>query len=328
VVFRNEYGSDHGGLKREWYTLTPSAVIDAGLIVQGDNGMIRLNPTARDAASLEKLKFFGKFLAKAIIDGQQVPVHLTRALYRLILEGPRARLDCSDYAVDAPQHYSQLVKLLEGGVELTDVLNDLRFVVGEEDGTEVPLKENGSDVVVTHANKLEYVALICEHKMRGSVQHQLDAFLEGFHENLPPGLLGARFTPAEFASVIAGSPDIDVIDWENHTVYFDGYDTGSDQVRWFWDILSRWDNQQRGKLLLFATGSSIPPLGGFANLRGGIHAEPSKFRIVRTHADNGRLPTAHTCFNELDLPEYTSQEEMEGKLLKAVELGGVGYAFS
>ena len=44
--------------------------------------------------------------------------------------------------------------------------------------------------------------------------------------------------------------------------------------------------------------------------------------------DDARLPTAHTCFNQLDLVEsYTSKEQMKERLLKALHLGSEGFGF-
>jgi E3 ubiquitin-protein ligase HUWE1 len=37
-----------------------------------------------------------------------------------------------------------------------------------------------------------------------------------------------------------------------------------------------------------------------------------------------RLPSAHTCFNQLDLPEYESYEVLREQLLTAIEQG-TGY---
>jgi len=36
------------------------------------------------------------------------------------------------------------------------------------------------------------------------------------------------------------------------------------------------------------------------------------------------LPQSHTCFNQLDLPMYTSEKEMREKLLKAIHEGNAG----
>jgi E3 ubiquitin-protein ligase HUWE1 len=42
----------------------------------------------------------------------------------------------------------------------------------------------------------------------------------------------------------------------------------------------------------------------------------------------GRLPTSHTCFNQLNLPEYESYEVLRGMLLKAVNEGATGFGFA
>ena len=49
----------------------------------------------------------------------------------------------------------------------------------------------------------------------------------------------------------------------------------------------------------------------------------------RTQAyDIHMLPTAHTCFNQLDLPEYESEEQMREKLVIAIREGSEGFGFA
>lgn len=40
--------------------------------------------------------------------------------------------------------------------------------------------------------------------------------------------------------------------------------------------------------------------------------------IARNGSDSDRLPTSHTCYNVLLLPEYSSKEKLEDRLLKAI----------
>ena len=40
-----------------------------------------------------------------------------------------------------------------------------------------------------------------------------------------------------------------------------------------------------------------------------------------------KLPAAHTCFNQLDLPEYKSEEETREKLKLALKEGSGGFGF-
>jgi hypothetical protein len=42
------------------------------------------------------------------------------------------------------------------------------------------------------------------------------------------------------------------------------------------------------------------------------------FVISKNGGDSERLPTAHTCFNHLLLPDYSSREKLEQKLKLAI----------
>ncbi len=44
-----------------------------------------------------------------------------------------------------------------------------------------------------------------------------------------------------------------------------------------------------------------------------------KLLVQRSGPDTDRLPTAHTCFNALLLPDYSSKQKMAERLLTAVQ---------
>ena len=73
-------------------------------------------------------------------------------------------------------------------------------------------------------------------------------------------------------------------------------------------------------------GTSKVPLGGFANLQG--ISGPQRLSIHRAYGDPSRLPSAHTCFNQLDLPEYGSKEQLRERLLMAIHEGATGFGFA
>jgi len=64
------------------------------------------------------------------------------------------------------------------------------------------------------------------------------------------------------------------------------------------------------KFLFFCTGSDRAPVTGFASFR---------FIIARNGDDNSLLPSSHTCFNHLLIPEYKSKEILKEKLLISLE---------
>jgi E3 ubiquitin-protein ligase HUWE1 len=132
------------------------------------------------------------------------------------------------------------------------------------------------------------------------------------------------FTEQELELLISGLPDIDVDDWKNNTEY-QGYTASSPPIVWFWRMVRSFDKEQRAKLLQFVTGTSKVPLNGFKELEGmnGF----SRFSIHRDYGSE-RLPSAHTCFNQLDLPEYESYERLREMMLMAITDGSGEFGFA
>jgi E3 ubiquitin-protein ligase HUWE1 len=69
------------------------------------------------------------------------------------------------------------------------------------------------------------------------------------------------------------------------------------------------------------------PLEGFKALPGANGIK--KFNIHKAYgAEQGLLPAAHTCFNQLDLPEYVAEDVMREKLLIAIKEGSEGFGLA
>jgi len=131
------------------------------------------------------------------------------------------------------------------------------------------------------------------------------------------------FNELELELLISGLPDIDIEDMRSNTEYT-GYRADSPTIQYFWNIVKRYTQEERALLVQFVTGSSKVPLDGFEALQG--MGGPQKFRIVKISGETDRLPSAHTCFNQLDMPEYTTEEELEHKLTMAIK-ETIGFGF-
>jgi len=83
--------------------------------------------------------------------------------------------------------------------------------------------------------------------------------------------------------------------------------------------------EDHARLVMFITGTSKVPLEGFGALQG--MDGPQRLQIHRVPGDSLRLPSSHTCFNHLDLPEYDSYEKLKERLLTAIREGGEGFGF-
>jgi E3 ubiquitin-protein ligase HUWE1 len=94
-------------------------------------------------------------------------------------------------------------------------------------------------------------------------------------------------------------------------------------VGWFWRALESFDQQDRARFLMFVTGTSKVPLGGFKALRG--QRGPQRFSLERGFGSAEALPQSHTCFNSLVLTPAVSFEALRDKLLLAIREGSEGF---
>jgi len=210
-------------------------------------------------------------------------------------------------------------KLVDLGLELTFTVDIDCFGKGKT----IELIPGGSNTVVTDDNKDEYIRSVCQYKMVTSIRPQMDQLLRGLYEIVPKENL-QLFTPSEIELLLGGCPSVDLNDMAANTLYV-GWNVDDEQIGWFWDILRSFNQSDLGKFLQFVTGTSRVPHLGFAYLSG-IHGE-QKFTIQKRFGGSNRLPSAHTCFNQLNLPVYDSAEMMRGKFMYAVREGNEGFGF-
>lgn len=112
-------------------------------------------------------------------------------------------------------------------------LEYLKFQIQEFGVTETrDLKPDGRNVRVTEENKKEYVKLVCQMKMTGAIQKQLQAFLDGFYSIIPKRFISI-FNEQELELLISGLPNIDIDDLKANTEYHK-YQANSLQVGAQW----------------------------------------------------------------------------------------------
>lgn len=158
---------------------------------------------------------------------------------------------------------------------------------------------------------------------------------------------------------MCGLPTIDIDDWMKYTIYQGEYEAkgaSSKTCKWFWDIVrNEFDQETRARLLQFVTGkfpiqhfisyfmfqkyhmlnthvflflmdtgTSGVPSRGFSVLQGN-DGNIRQFCINGVSKDFTLYPKAHTCFNRIDLPVYSSKDELREKLTVAVATSATGF---
>ncbi|KAK6934616.1 HUWE1/Rev1, ubiquitin binding region [Dillenia turbinata] len=331
VQFQGEEGIDAGGLTREWYQLLSRVIFDKGALLfttVGNNATFQPNPNSvYQTEHLSYFKFVGRVVAKALYDGQLLDVYFTRSFYKHILG---VKVTYHDIEAVDPDYYKNLKWMLENDVsdipDLTfsmDADEEKHILYEKTEVTDFELKPGGRNIRVTEETKHEYVDLVADHILTNAIRPQINSFLEGFNELVPRDLISI-FNDKELELLISGLPEIDLDDLKANTEYA-GYSAASIVVQWFWEVVKAFNKEDMARLLQFVTGTSKVPLEGFKALQG--ISGPQRFQIHKAYGAPERLPSAHTCFNQLDLPEYSSKGLLQERLLLAIHEASEGFGF-
>jgi E3 ubiquitin ligase SMURF1/2/E3 ubiquitin-protein ligase NEDD4 len=320
MQFANEPGIDAGGLEREWFSLVSESLFDPtlGLFTSASmGGAYHINPTSAESKK-EHLRYYkvaGRMFGKAVMEQQTVNAPLSLPLRKMLLNIP---ITFSDLEFCDPALYRSLLYLQRCPPDEVEMLC-LDFTVAypivgapsESGGTRMKtmeLKPGGTDIAVTSENREEYLALMLSNRMLTSIQSQVEWLLRGFYEVVPPDLLSV-FDYQELDLLLCGIPEISVEDWRRHTEYLGIYHENHRNIKWFWNFVDGCDAEERARLLQFITGASRLPPQGFKALisNDGNHR---RFNIQSISRRESIYPRSHTCFNKLDLPLYSSQQEL------------------
>lgn len=198
---------------------------------------------------------------------------------------------------DDPDLYHSKVKyILDTDLDANDDL-ELNFIEDVYDANgqltkSINLIPNGSKIRVTNETKLQYLDALAQHKLYNNVQDEVGSFLKGLNAIIPDHLLSI-FDEDELEMLICGTDEYSVNDFRmNHIA--NGRSPEFRQVlAWFWTAVSNFNKTEMAKLLQFTTGCSQLPLGGFQELS-------PRFQITAAPTF-GNLPTAHTCFNQVNM---------------------------
>ncbi|GAA5889291.1 hypothetical protein JCM6882_000697 [Rhodosporidiobolus microsporus] len=325
VKFYNEEGVDAGGVTREWFSVLARQMFNPDYILfqpqAADSLVYQPNQSSYfNEHHLLYFRFVGRIIGKAIHDQRILEAYFSRAVYKHMLGKP---VDHRDLESIDPEYYKSLVWMLEN--DITDII-DLTFSVEREEFGRVDIVDlipNGRNIPVTNENKHDYVRRIADRRLSIEIKDQMKALLQGLYEIVPKDLLQI-FSERELELLISGLPEVDPDEWRSNTDLV-GYSSSDPVVGYFWRAVRSFSHEERAKLLQFVTGSSRVPLEGFKSLQGmnGV----TKFSIHKAGGQNS-LPTAHTCFNQLDLPNYDSYEQFVKQLRTAITEGSQGFGFA
>jgi len=300
---------------------------------------VDINPKSSiNEKHLDYFYIFGRILGKAIYDRHLIDIPFSTLFFQRLLNTSLNNWTLKDVERNDYDYAKSLRWILNSSINDADL--DLTFSVTTSSISgeihEVPLIKNGINKNVNDSNKKEYVKHLVQWYCEVNIRDQINALRKGFYELMPLNKINI-FTINELDSLIGGVKEIDVELLQNVCVYKGGYEDeyvssggsgsggsgsggsgsgGSTKketctVSYFWNILKNMTLIEKRKVLRFITGTTRVPLDGF---------DPCLqiCKATRENDEQHALPTAHTCFNQLVLPSYSTMELTKEKLLYAL----------
>ncbi|KAL5008817.1 hypothetical protein ScPMuIL_014398 [Solemya velum] len=331
VTFLGEEGQDWGGLKREWFEVLCTELFDPNgskLFMRfSDSSQGLVHPSCHRSQDL-KLKYFefaGKIVGKCLYESalggsyrQLVKARFSRSFLAQLIG---LRVHYKYFETDDPELYKTKICFIEN-----NNIDDMDLTFSEEEYSTsgqlvkvVDLLPNGSKLAVTDKNKLRYLDILSQYRLVSLVREEVEYFLKGLNELIPDNLL-SMFDENELELLMCGTGNYSISDFKLHHSVCGTTPTFNKVLDWFWTVVASFTEEQMAKLLQFTTGCSQLPPGGFMELN-------PKFQLTAAPTFN-TLPTAHTCFNQLCLPDYDSMEQLHKLLLIAINEGNQGFGMA
>ena len=314
VRFVGEMGVDEGGLTKEFFQLLTFRLFDPdfAMFVVRNNRFLWFNCDSFESSM--NFEMVGILLGLALYNSTILEIKFPLVVYKKLKQ--KLKLDfiedeiiLEDLEEFEPELYTSLKNLSKN--DLTGKDSGFFFNISYKSWGEIKtlnLIENGENIKVTEENKHKFIALYLDWYINISIEKQFRPFYKGFFKVLT-GEIIHFFSANELLLAICGSTKFDFKELKKTTKY-EGYSEDSQTIKDFWKILLEdFEDSQKREFLKFLTGSDRAPLRGLGDIR---------MKISR-HGEDSHLPSAHTCFNHLLLPDYKDFENLKKKLTLSLE---------
>ncbi|XP_077999503.1 putative E3 ubiquitin-protein ligase HERC4 isoform X2 [Glandiceps talaboti] len=310
IMFVGEEAVDAGGLRKEFFMLILEEILNPKY------GMFTDYTTSRQIWFNEKsfegsemFRLVGVICGLAIYNSTIIDIHFPLALFKKLLKKPVTLEDlrCLD-----PEVAASIQHVLDHEDDDVEEVYGLTMSITRDhfgELAEIEFVPGGKEIPVTNDNRDEYAAAYVDFILNTSVEAQFQAFSTGFHR-VCGGRVMDLFNPQELMAMVAGNQDYDWEEFEQYTDYKGELYRRHPVIKYFWEVFHEMPLEVKKKFLVFLTGSDRIPILGMKAV---------KFIIQPVYGGERYLPVAHTCFNLMDLPIYTSKEQLKEKLYQAVQ---------
>ena len=323
IYYSGEEGIDARGLLRDFFS-NIFEILEGEqlkLFVPGESNDISyiLNPfLMQNEENFKYCRLIGLLLTKAIIQNVTINICFNKLIYKMIL---CEKIEFGDLIFIDSQLYNSLKNLKEN-LEFYDInenenINNIIKDLGLDYSIEMKdcynhthsfeLNKNGRNIIVENLDDFIQKRI---NFLIGIYEPFIKKIRDTFYKHIPFGKIKC-LNSNELELLINGRPFIEVEEWKSNTEYKGLYNSNHIVIQWFWEILSELSQKELSNILLFATGSTRVPLGGFAELSSnGVNY---KFTIEYMHYNKNvkNFIKSHTCFHRIDLPCFPNKNELK-----------------
>lgn len=355
VQFDEEPAIDQGGVSKEFFVLLVEEIkrADLGIFetVGVNSSQLIVRPGLLEAPVI--MEIIGIICGLAVYNNQLVPLPLCSIMLKVLVG---EEIGFSDLIKIYPENANSLLQLLEMESDALASLG-LTFTANLDEwlgGGEVELVDGGSQIYVTVENVEYFVSLYCKWKLITCRGKELKMFKQGFARCFkglsttfkvePSTLMGQLFRADEMSNVICGVDggfyDASGVFLALSIVFVDGYSKGDFIANWMRQFCLEMSVEERNQFLTFVSGSDRLPVSTFSRETNRLISGIKTYKDVQNYIefggkipvsssfhitvcmngnDDSRLPAAHTCFHQVMLPRYSSEQVLKEKLKIAIE---------
>ncbi|EDV21026.1 uncharacterized protein TRIADDRAFT_60369 [Trichoplax adhaerens] len=269
-----------------------------------------INPSASSIEELKKFEFLGVLLGISVRSKKPLDLHLSPTVWKQICGIPLTEGDIEE--VDTL--FIQTMRSLRD-VEYNDIDENTfqeyfpisTFVAKDSNGKFVPIVPGGRNIELSYNTRMNYVKSAIEFRLH-EVDSQIAAIRKGMSWVIPVPLL-SFMTELQLEKITCGAAEIDISVLKS-MISFKAGEEINQLLSWLWSILESFSSKEKVLFMRFISGRSRLPsnkmdLG-------------QKFQVIKVDRPLDSLPMSQTCFFQLRLPSYSSQEVMAEKLRYAI----------
>lgn len=312
IKFINEEGIDCGGLSKEFIDCVFKEICkpETDLFDYRNNYYwfkYHKKPTDRktllaEEVRLKKYYCIGIFFGIVILNKQTIPIHFPPYFYKKLLHRD---IHSTDLSIFDPELFESILKLYklkitkksECSFTYNDSLNQYRIDL--TDFSDFTDNLDYDPPYLLDSNKSSYMQKTAEWIFDKSIKKEFEEFEKGFLKVKNSPMLYSSFRLDEIDRIVSGPFERNWADLKRNVSY-NGYQSNSKVVKYFWKYFDNLSEEQKVNVLKFITGTTSTPPGGLKDV---------KMKIEKVVGQG--LPRARTCFSKLYLPQYKSYEQLE-----------------